>query len=326
MTLPALRALRRAFPEAHLSVLIKKELASFFDGSSWIDEVIPYSTGCGTAGIGEKRRLIRRLRASDFDLAIVFPRSFSSALWAALGRARKRVGFASDARGLLLTHKVPRPAELLAGHQAHDYLYLLRETLGVSGSVEEHQPDVHAPHRDRMRAWLAARRKHPSARLIALAVAAAYGPAKEWPAARYGRLIDLLAARHGAECVLIGSPGERRRCEEVVAASRTGALIAAGDTSIGEAIALLSLCDGFAGNDSGSMHVAGALGVPTVGIFGSTRPERTAPLGPKTKVLYRGIDCSPCLDRTCRFGHYECLRRIEAEEVVQALADLRVFG
>jgi heptosyltransferase-2 len=326
MSLPALRALRHAFPQARLSVLVKKELASFFDGSAWIDEVIPYSIGRGAAGIADQRRLIRRLRASDIDLAIVFPRSFSSALWAVLGRARQRVGFASDARGLLLTHKTSRPPELLARHQVHDYLHLLRETLAVEGSAEEYQPDVHAPHRERMRDWLAARRRRPRARLIALAVAAAYGPAKEWPAARYAALIDLLAAGNGAECVLVGAPGERRRCEEVAAASRDGALIAAGETGIGEAMALLSLCDGFAGNDSGSMHVAGALGVPTVGIFGSTRPERTAPLGPRTKVLYHRIECSPCLERTCRYGHYECLHRIAVEEVARALADLCALG
>ena len=112
-----------------------------------------------------------------------------------------------------------------------------------------------------MRDWLAARRRR-SGPLIALAVAAAYGPAKEWPVARYAALIDRLAERHGAECVLVGAPGERAALRAVAAASRAGALVAAGETSIGQALALLSLCDGFAGNDSGSMHVAAALGIP----------------------------------------------------------------
>ena len=138
-------------------------------------------------------------------------------------------------------------------------------------------------------------------------------------------LIDLLAQRDDAECVLVGSAGERRKCEEVVAASKAGALIAAGETSVGELLALLSLCDGFAGNDSGSMHVAGALGIPTVGLFGSTNPERTGPLGPKTTVVYHRIECSPCLQRTCRFGHYNCLTQIAAEEVAHALHELGAF-
>ncbi len=92
--------------------------------------------------------------------------------------------------------------------------------------------------------------------------------------------------------------------------------------SIGEAMAMLSLCDGFAGNDSGSMHVAGALGIPTVGLYGSTRPERTGPLGTRTRVIYHPIECSPCLEHTCRFGHYNCLTQITAEEVLHALEEL----
>jgi heptosyltransferase-2 len=173
-----------------------------------------------------------------------------------------------------------------------------------------------------MRGWLAARRRRSDKPLVALAVAAAYGPAKEWPAERFANVIDGLAEANGTECVLVGAPSERARCEETASASRAGAVIAAGETSVGEAMALLSLCDGFAGNDSGAMHVAGALGIPTVGLFGSTRPERTAPLGPRTHVLYHRIECSPCLERTCRFGHYECLKRIEVEEVTAALNEL----
>ena len=91
---------------------------------------------------------------------------------------------------------------------------------------------------------------------------------------------------------------------------------------IGEVMALLSMADGFAGNDSGCMHLAGAIGIPTVGIFGSTSPARTAPLGPRTKVIYHPIECSPCLARTCRFGHYRCLTQVSAEEVAQSLEAL----
>jgi heptosyltransferase-2 len=136
-------------------------------------------------------------------------------------------------------------------------------------------------------------------------------------------LIDSIAESRRAECVLVGSPAERARCEEVAAMTRAGAIVAAGETGVGELIALLSHCDAFAGNDSGAMHLAAALGKPTVGIFGSTNPARTAPLGARTQVIYRGVECSPCLDRTCRFGHYRCLREIEPGEVARAL---QAFG
>jgi heptosyltransferase-2 len=326
MSLPALKAVRQALPRAHLAVLVKRELASFFDGSPWIDEVMPYAVAHGLRGLGDRRGIVAQIRARRFDLAILFPKSFEAALWVTLARVPRRAGLVADGRGLLLTHKTRLAADALAGHQAQQYLDLLREAVGINGSSDDYTPDIHEPHRSNMRAWLASRRQRPLAELIALAPAAAFGPAKEWPAAHYAALIDLLAQRDQAECVLVGSPGERGKCEEVVAASGAGALIAAGETSVGELMALLSLCAGFAGNDSGSMHVAGALGIPTVGLYGSTNPERTGPLGPKTTVLYHRVACSPCLQRTCRFGHYDCLRQIAAEEVAQALHALRAFG
>lgn len=326
MTTPAMRAVRRAYPAAHLAILVRKELAGFFAGADWVDEVIGYGVARGLAGVRDRQQVVREIRARRFDTAIVLPRSFESAFWAALARVPERVGFSADARGLLLTRKTRRPAALLRHHQVNDCLYLLRETLGIEGDPADFALRADDELCDRMEAWLLARRRRRSAPLIGLAVAAAYGPAKEWPVERYAALIDALADRHGAECVLVGAPRERPACERVSAASRAGALIAAGDTGVGEAVALLSLCAGFAGNDSGSMHVAGALGIPTVGIFGSTNPQRTAPLGPRTRVLYHRIECSPCLERTCRFGHYDCLKRIEVAEVLAGLEELDTFG
>lgn len=325
MTLPALRAVRRAFPQATLAVLVKQELASFFDGTRWVDEVIGYRVRRSLAGIVDRRRLVADVRRRRFDLAILFPRSFESALWTALARVPRRVGYVADRRGALLTHRAERGAAVLAQHQVHDYLHLLRATLGIVGTPDDCQLDVEPRHRATMDAWLAARRRRRGP-LVALAPAAAYGPAKEWPAARWAALADTLAARHGAECVLVGAPGERARCEEIAGATRQGALVAAGETNVGQMIALVSRCAGFAGNDSGAMHVAGALGLPTVGVFGSTNPRRTSPLGPRTRVIYHQIECSPCKARTCRFGHYECLTRIDPPEVERALVDLGAFA
>jgi heptosyltransferase-2 len=324
MSLPALRAVRRGFPAASLALLVKKELASFFDGFDWIDEVIPFDAGRGVAGLGTLLAVVKRLRAGRFDTAIVLPRSFASALWVALAGVPRRIGFTDDARGWLLTDRLRRSPEILGTHQVHEYLALVRATLEIEGNPGEYRPDLDRGHRERMQGWLASRRRRAGPRL-AVAVAAAHGPAKEWPAERYALLIDLVAERHGAECVLVGAPGERGRAEEVASRSRHGALVAAGETNVGELLALLSLCDGFAGNDSGAMHAAGALGVPTVGIFGSTRPERTSPLGPRTRVLYHAVPCSPCMARTCRYGHYDCLQRIAVEEVALALEDLGAF-
>lgn len=321
MTVPALRALRRAFPHARLAVLVRQELASFFDGTRWIDEVIGYRVRRSLAGLADRRRVVAGIRRDRFDLAILFPRSFEAALWARLAGVPWRVGYVADRRGPLLTHRAVRDDAVLRQHQVHDYLHLLRATLGIVGDPAASAVDVEPRHRASMDAWLAAHRRRRGP-LLALAPAAAYGPAKEWPAARWTALADRLGERHGAECVLIGAPSERARCAEIAAATRQGALVAAGETSVGQMMALLARCDGFAGNDSGAAHVAGALGLPTVALFGSTDPQRTAPPGGRTRVLYHRLDCSPCMARTCRFGHYDCLKRIDVDEVERALLEV----
>lgn len=327
MSLPALKAIRRAYPEAELSVLVKKELASFFDGSRWINNVIPYQLRKGMiSGLADRHRIVKDLQARKFELAIVLPNSFDSALWPLLARIPHRAGFSRDARCLLLNHKSRPDAQILEAHQVHYYLHMLQSTLGIQGSPNDFALDVHPESQQKMRTFLNQRRKRPGKPLIALAVAAAFGPAKEWQAESFAKLIDLLAERHGAECVLLGAPNERWKSEQVIAKTQSGAILAAGETSVGEVIALLSLCSGFAGNDSGSMHLSGALGKPTVGIYGSTRADRTGPLGSRVKTLYKKIECSPCLQRTCRFGHYDCFKMIHAEEVLGALEQLGGLG
>ncbi len=321
ISLPALRALRAAYPSAELAVLVKQELAGFFDGLGWVDRVIAYRVRRGRQSWADQWRIIQTIRASSFDLAVTFPKSFESVLWTALAGVPCRAGLATQLRGPLLTHRAARSEALRRGHQMLEYLQMLRDTLGIETIARSPVLEVGAQRKRMMAEWLSSRRQRPQRPLVALAAGAAYGPAKEWPAERYAALVDRLGIDH--ECVLVGAPAERERCQEIASRSSTGALVAAGVTDVGDLVALLSLCDAFAGNDSGAMHVAGALGIPTVGIFGSTSAERTGPLGPRVRVLYDKVECSPCFARTCRFGHYDCLNRISVEGVVAALAELQ---
>lgn len=329
LSLPALRALRAAFAGAKLSVLIRQELAGFFDGIHWIDEVIPYTMRAGIRGWADQRQIIVALRARRFDLAVIFPNSFRSALWTMLAGVPHRAGYATDGRRFLLTnHTVPK-ASAKKGHQRFYWLGMVSDTLGISPIIPDgvfYQLEVSQQSVVRVKQWLASHRRNRNAPLIAISSAAAYGPAKEWPPPYYAKLIDLLDEVAGAECILLGTPSERFKCQEVAAMSRAGALVAAGNTDVGELKALLSLCNGFAGNDSGAMHLAAALGIPAVGIFGSTNPARTGPVGPKATVIYHSVPCSPCLKRTCRFGHYQCLHSIAPAEIAAALTNLGAFA
>jgi lipopolysaccharide heptosyltransferase II len=325
MSLPALRAIRKAYPLTRLSVLVKGGLAGFFDGMNWIDEVISYPDQ--PQGLKYKLNIVRNLRSRKFDLAILFPNSFESALWTMLAGIPRRAGYATDARGFMLTDRANPSDNALTAHQSRYWLEMVRDTLGIYIIEEASYSglEIGNQHRDRMHSWLHERRARHGSPLIALAPIAAYGPAKEWPTDRYTSLIDQLAQRFNAECVIVGASSERPRCETLAAATHSNPLIAAGDISLGELIALLSFCDGFVGNDSGAMHLAGSLGIPTVGLFGSTNPIRTGALGPKVHSLIHRVSCNPCLARTCRFEHYECLNAIAPDEVIHTLAELGAF-
>jgi heptosyltransferase-2 len=328
MSLPALHAIRGAFPAAQLSVLVKQDLAGFFDGLAWIDEVLPYRPAGGWRSLGRSYTIARELRSRRFDLAILFPNSFESALWVAMAGIPHRAGYATDGRGLLLNHRTTPSGDAITGHQTRYWLAIVLDTIGVraASKATDHSLTASSLRLDQMRVWLIDQRRRLDSRLVAIAPAAAYGPAKEWPPERYAELIDLLHDRYDAECVLIGSNAERSQCERVATSARAGAIVAAGALGLGEQIALLSLADGFVGNDSGPMHLAAALGIPTVGIFGSTNPERTGPIGPRAGFILHPPACNPCLARTCRYGHYDCLRAVSVAEVAEMLDHLGAFG
>jgi heptosyltransferase-2 len=328
MSLSALRAVRATFPDARLTVLIKQDLSEFFDGIGWVDQVLTYRTASGLGRLRRNWEVVRAIRKGSFDLAILFPNSFEAALWIALARVPQRAGYATDARGAMLTQCTKPTLTALSGHQSGYWLSMVRETVGAQASADASgrpfAPSCH--HLRRVREWLGSQNLDAGRPLIAIAPAAAYGPAKEWPSERYAELIDRLTSEHAATCVIVGAASERVKCKQVAASTRSGALVAAGQLSLGDQIALLGLSNGFAGNDSGAMHLAAAIGIPTVGIFGSTNPVRTGPIGARATHILHAPPCNPCMARTCRFGHYDCLHAIAADEVVAALARLGAFA
>ena len=157
----------------------------------------------------------------------------------------------------------------------------------------------------------------------AFAPGAEYGPAKRWPAARYAELARSLHASSGLPVVLLGSPGEAALCEQIAAESAGACRVLAGKLPLEGAMALIAAARGVVSNDSGLMHVAAAFGVPQVAVFGSTSPLHTPPLNRRAEVLWLKeelqLDCAPCFDRVCRFGHTRCLTGVSATRVEGAL-------
>src|SRR6202167_1353513 len=304
MSLPALRAIRERFSTARISVLAKPWVADLYGRQSFIYEIILYS--------GQSPwRTGHQLRSRRFDCAILLQNAFEAAWIAWLARIPTRIGYKRDGRQLLLTRAVdvPKPGEI-PRHERFYYLELLRrarviDALPASEAIRLHS--IASPN---------------GKRVIGVSPGAAYGTAKRWFPERFAEAAGALAEARGASIALFGTKSERALCEDVARLLSGHAVTNyAGETTLAQFIDLAAGCELFLTNDSGSMHIASALGVPSVAIFGATDDTATGPTGLNARVVRQPVDCSPCLLRECPIDH-RCMTRVSAERVVKEALEL----
>ncbi len=319
MSLPAIRAIRWIFPHSHIAVVARPWVADLYSREPGIDRVIPYAAPRGWRA---RREFAIRLRDERFDAAILLQNAFDAALMAWTARIPERIGYNRDARGVLLTRAidVPESGEI-PRHQRFYYLELLRRA-----GLMERFPASEAIRLE----GIEAARESGSAHLASLGVApgvigispgAAYGNAKRWPPERFAESAAAVCkawSRPVQPAVLVfGSAAERALCGQVVALldqSGVEARNLAGETTLRQFIDLTSTCRLFLTNDSGAMHVASALAVPTIAVFGATDDTATGPTGPLARVVREHAECSPCLLRECPIDH-RCMTRVSPARV-----------
>ena len=277
-------------------------------------EVIELPFAHGRLDLAERRRLAAEWRGR-FDAAYVLPNSIKAALIPALARIPRRVGYHGEGRFGLLNERLPNPKQERPPMVAY--------YAALAGPGEPARPRLRRDPAAQAAALQAAGLE--AGRYHAFAPGAEYGPAKRWPAERYAALAAALHGRDGLPVALLGSPQEAPIAQEIAAAAGGVCRVLAGATSLADAIALIGAARSVVSNDSGLMHVAAAFGVPQVAVFGSTSPEHTPPHSPQARVLWLkdelGLDCMPCFERTCRYGHYGCLTGVPMERVLGALDD-----
>lgn len=325
MSLPALRAIRRCFPHARISVLARDWVADLYRRESFADDVILYQAKPGARDWRGKLRLARQLGGEQFDCAILLQNAFEAALLSWLARIPRRIGYDRDGRGFLLTQAVavPRPGEI-PRHESFYYLELLKR----AGLIA----DYPAPQGLLLEGAAAAReaglRRFKSLELkppiIGVSPGAAYGGAKRWPPERFAEAAAIVARKLQAQVAILGSAKERPLCEIVHVQLRQAGVESrnlAGETALGEFVELAAACRLMLTNDSGAMHVAAALGVATVAVFGATDPEATGPLGPLARIVREPVECSPCLLRECPIDH-RCMTRVSSARVAEAALEL----
>jgi len=308
MALPFLRALSRGRPGHRIHVLAGRAPAAVFRAE-------------GTASVLARRGSLAAdalaLRPFRFAEAWLLPNSFRSALTAFLGGARERIGYATDRRGALLTHALPPPPT--TRHQLRDYDPLLssRGIEPVPGAPTLPVPPaaVAAAGRALEKAGLS-----PGPPPVLLAPGAAFSWTKRWPPELWGRLAALLSEA-GSPVALVIGPGEEEIAARAAAAAGRPVPVLGADLDPVELAALLARARAVVANDSGPMHLAGAVGAPVVAIFGPTDPGRTGPSGSPSRVLDRYVFCSPCFLKECPYAH-ECMRGITPEEVLRAVEEL----
>ncbi|MFN0122377.1 MAG: lipopolysaccharide heptosyltransferase II [Blastocatellia bacterium] len=321
MTTPALRRLRASFPHSHITLLVTPLTAELFTAAPWVDEIMVWRRReQGRRVLWDTARVLRRRR---IDLALLFQNAFEAALLAWLGGVDKRIGFAAQGRGPLLTHALRHTPDHRNRHQTHDYLDIVVAAETAYGLPAHDSPRDNTPQLIATDTHLAAAMRlleqHNIANenagpLIALNTAATNSRAKCWPVARFADTATRLITQDNARIVLIGGPSERAHAQQVFegiqgsAQSRVWNL--AGATSMPELIGLLARCDLLVTNDTGPAHVAAALGRPVITLFGPTNEFETAPLGLRSELVRApGIECAGCMHRDCPIDH-RCMTRI----------------
>ncbi len=271
----------------------------------------------GELALRRRRALGRALRAERYDRAIVLPRSAKAALVPWFAKVPRRTGFRGEWRYGLLTDVRTLDARLdqtvtrfVALGQARDEPLLTELPAALRPRLVSDPRNL-----ERLRA---AHGLSEGAPLAALMPGAEYGPAKRWPAARYGNLAAELVS-HGADVVVLGSAKEKAIGDEVAAQARSARVRnLCGATSLVAAVDLLAAADVAVSNDSGLLHVAAAAGAPVVAVYGSSSPRFTPPLTAAAEAVSLNLDCSPCFARECPLGHMRCLNDLSVATVLKA--------
>ncbi len=309
MSVPAVRAIKTGRPDAHITVAVPSKIASMWKLVPEVSEIIPLPNKSLLATV----RSIRR--QSSFDVVILFPNSLRAALETWLTGIPRRVGYRGHFRSWLLNQiicqrETPGPIE----HQADRYMRVARE-LGASvpDNWREALPRVRdisdgtgtvPPGDERMK--------------LALSPGAEYGSAKRWLPQRFAEVAAAVAAKLSVQWILLGTPKDIAAGEMIARTLGHSCVNRVGETTLEQLIEELRECRLLLTNDTGTMHLASLLGVPTVAIFGSTEPRLTAPLGDRHIIVRHQVECSPCFLRECPID-FRCMKAVSVDEAINGV-------
>jgi heptosyltransferase-2 len=317
LTYPAVQQLKTLFPHSHLAILVSSPLVDLWKTFPYVDEIIPIQKKKGIGSFWEDLNISRSLKERGFDLAVIFPRSFRSAFQIYLARIPIRIGYQDEGRSFFLTHGIHRTKEILRSHRVH-YFQRLTEPLGKVDSSPA--PRIFLGEEDRR--WAEQMLKDLNVLdgkpLIGMNPGATYGLAKCWYPDRFRELGKRLCEKWKAHLLVFGKEEEGPIAKEILQNLENKGIDLTGKTNLLQLAALLERCHLLATNDTGTMHVATAVGTPVIALFGSTDPSVTGPWGDGHVVVRKDVSCSPCLKRICPTDH-RCMGLITVDEVEEVI-------
>ena len=330
MCLPALKALRRFYPESRILVLAVPWVKEIYELSGIPDHVLCYDRTHSHSGLRGTMEIARDIRKLGTSAAFIFPNSWRSALVPLIAGIPVRVGFSTRHRKYpLLTHFCRPEKNFKSRHQVFYYLNVVEI---LHPDLEKYQEKfLETPFLDigkdyEEKCLRVARRfgLDPGRPWFAIAPGAQYGEAKLWWPENFAQVAEMVAAECESEIVILGSSSDTKIAKKVISGMKLSAFDLTGRTSLTEAMILLQRCRVFLTNDSGLMHIGAAFGVPLVAIFGSTDPVHTGPYGKKerTIVLRSTVECSPCFKRVCPLGNKRCMSEINTKDVFESVMSL----
>lgn len=320
MTTPAIGVIREHFPHAEITLLANPMVAQLFLPHPWIDHVVTFDRNGAHKGIIGRLRLAAQLRRQAFDLAVIMPNSFDSALIPWLAGIPLRLGKNSDGRGFMLSDNFTPDASTAGCHEVEYYIGMLKY-FGITGKSDMPFLATTPAEDSYARTLLRNHNILDDDFVIGINPGAAFGSAKRWYPERFAEVATQLSNLWSAKIVIFGGPGETDIAVEIEQKASANCLNVAGKTNVRELLALIHRCNFFITNDSGPMHIASAFNIPLVAIFGSTDHTTTSPYTDSAVIVRKKTDCAPCKLRECPTDH-KCMTGVSADDVIEAATNL----
>jgi len=320
LTVPFLRNLREAYPAAQIDLMLEPFSGQVIEGCPYVDRVIPfefktihtYSAAAKRGKLAGYLHYWKLIRNEGYDAAFVLKRSLSSALLVRLAGVPRRIGFATEGRGILLTDRVAYRQDQ---HEVLNFLDCLRVLeVPVTNTALELWP---TPENEKKVAAIIAQAGWKDDDLKVIIHAAASLPAKQWPLDRFASVMTVLRDRHHARFVYTGSAGDAELYRAIEKLGPFNGLDLCGVTTVRENLSVYKRADLFFGVDSGPMHMAAAMGVPVVALFGPTDERKWGPWGEGHTVVTRRLPCHPCKPHKC--SDNLCMKQISVEDALEAV-------